>query len=335
MNLRVNSSMLRGPQLAGKRGWRVQYSSLVALLCLLAMQLSLAPMASAQSKAKLKDVDSRLVRVERVLDQSLLDVVQRIDGLQREIRELRGEVESLTYEVETLKKRNRELYRDTNQRITDLEAAQQALNVFDPLDDGSGLDTVGPVGDVDGDPTADPGTDTPPAVFVPDNRTSGDVANEPAESVATDFGDAPKPPAVPLSGSSTRAATQAEKGAYTKAYDLLARGQNEAAMSAFDAFLREFSDGPYSDNAWYWQGEAMYAQRKFDAALRNFQIVVNSFPDSPKVPDARLKIGFALFEQQQYGKAREVLTSVQNDYPGRSAAVLARKRLQQMDRESR
>jgi len=49
------------------------------------------------------------------------------------------------------------------------------------------------------------------------------------------------------------------------------------------------------------------------------------------VPDARLKIGFALYEQQNFAEARTMLTGVQNDYPGRSAAVLARKRLQKMD----
>ncbi len=76
-----------------------------------------------------------------------------------------------------------------------------------------------------------------------------------------------------------------------------------------------------------------YAQQDFDRALRNFQVVINSFPDSPKVPDARLKIGFALYEKQDFAQARSVLTAVQDDYPGRSASVLARKRLQKMDRE--
>ena len=111
------------------------------------------------------------------------------------------------------------------------------------------------------------------------------------------------------------------------------RGQNESAVRSFDEFLVSFPDGPFSDNAWYWQGEAMYAQRIFDAALRNFGVVINSFPQSTKVPDARLKIGFALYEQGRFGEARNILTEVQNDYPGRSAAVLARKRLQKMDRD--
>ena len=120
-------------------------------------------------------------------------------------------------------------------------------------------------------------------------RRTGGAAIPPAAG----FDDGPRPPV----GNLRDTATQAEKSSYTRAYDLLARGESEAAVDAFDAFLRSFPDGPYSDNAWYWQGEAMYVQRRFDEARRNFGVVVNSFPRSTKVPDARLKIGFALYEQ--------------------------------------
>jgi len=93
-------------------------SLLVLSLCL----LSLTGQVQAQSRAKLSEVDDRLMRVERVLDQSLLNLLQQIEGLQGEVRSLRGEVESLTNELETAKKRNRDLYKDTDRRMTDLEA---------------------------------------------------------------------------------------------------------------------------------------------------------------------------------------------------------------------
>ena len=114
---------------------------------------------------------------------------------------------------------------------------------------------------------------------------------------------------------------------------MLAKGNNAEAVTAFNEFLQAYPDGPFSDNAWYWQGEAKYAQRSFDDALYNFSVVVEFFPSSPKVPDSRLKIGYALYEQQRFGEARKVLADVTEDFPGRSAAVLARKRLQQMTRE--
>jgi len=275
--------------------------------------------AIAQDKPTLTTLDSRLSRIERVMDQSLLEQLQRVDALQREIRNLRGEIESLNYEVDTLKKRNADLYADTDRRVTELEESRDSLD-FASLEGGLSEDGQGG-GFLD--ETAEIGGQDPAAVIVPERKVSLPTAND------AEFGNGPRPPTTPLRDT----ATQAEKAGYTRAYDLLVRGQNDSAVRSFNEFLVSFPDGPYSDNAWYWQGEAMYAQRDFDAALRNFGVVVNSFPDSTKVPDARLKIGFALYEQQRYGEARTLLTGVQDDYPGRSAAVLARKRLQKMDRD--
>ncbi len=292
---------------------------LLALACSCAMLF--AQPVLAQEKPSLKNLDSRLDRIERVMDQSLLEQLQRIDSLQQEIRGLRGEIENLNYELETLTKRNSDLYADTDRRITDLEEAQDSLGL---LGGEGGLAGSGLLDETQGDGLDETSSGVAPAaVFVSEASTSIPFSND------ADFGDGPLPPA----GALRDTATQAEKAGYTRAYDLLARGQNDSAVASFDDFLKKFPDGPYSDNAWYWQGEAMYAQRKFEEALRNFGVVVNSFPKSTKVPDARLKIGFALYEKGEYEQARSILTGVQNDYPGRSAAVLARKRLQKMDRE--
>lgn len=268
--------------------------------------------AQAQSRPKLSDVDARLKRVENVLDQSLLDLLQQIEGLQGEVRLLRGEIENLNNDIDTLKKRNRDLYQDTDRRISDLESVGSSSELpalSDELDEAP----IEPV-------VAD---DQP--VF---------VAEAPAipQPRVTSPSDGPAPPTTPI-GANTRAASAAEKASYTKAYDALARGNNAEAVQGFDQFLREYPDGPFSDNAWYWQGEAKYAERDFDNALYNFSVVVEFFPSSPKVPDSRLKIGYALYEQQRFGEAKQVLIGVTEDYPGRSAAVLARKRLQQMSRD--
>ena len=306
-------------------------------LVLILVAIGLSGAASAQQRATLQSVDQRLQRVENVLDQSLLQMLQRIDNLQQKNRVLSGEVESLRHELQKQQQRNRELYRDTDRRIGEIESrpvqpipdgfdldepglgepglTEPGLN--DPALNGSGLDETSSLSDeVGGRAAGGPR-------YVSANRT---------ELVSSNAND-PRAPRVPVRANATRAATQAEKAAYTTAYDLLAQGDSTNAIKAFDQFLREFPDGPFSDNAWYWQGEARYATRSFEAARNNFNIVVNSFPESAKVPDARLKIGFALYEQGSYIEARNVLTAVQNDYPGRSASVLARKRLQKMNRD--
>jgi len=269
--------------------------------------------AQAQGRVKLADVDARLQRVENVLDQSLLNLLQQIEGLQGEVRSLRGEIESLNNDIETLQKRNRDLYKDTDRRISDLESvgsSSQLPPLSDELDESA----------------LEPDAAGNQPVFVAEPPAI------PQPRASSGSGSGPAPPASPV-GANTRAASAAEKASYAKAYDLLAQGNNSAAVTTFDQFLRDYPDGPFSDNAWYWQGEAKYADRNFNDALYNFSVVVEYFPNSPKVPDSRLKIGYALYEQQRYGEARQVLTGVTTDYPGRSAAVLARKRLQQMIRD--
>ncbi len=306
--------------------------------------------AHAQERATLQTVDQRLTRVENVLDQSLLKLLQRIDSLQQEVRVLSGEVESLRYELEKQQQRNRELYRDTDRRLGDVEDATQAVLAgglngglgegFDEslgLPPGTELDgsLIEGLSDEVGDEVgSDAGGAQGGALGSGDSASNSPrfVAPNQSQLQASNAND-PLAPRVPVRANTTRAATQAEKEAYASAYDRLARGDSQGAIAAFDQFLREFPDGPFSDNAWYWQGEAHYANRAFQAARDNFSIVVNSFPESAKVPDARLKIGYSLYEEGDFAAARGVLTDVQNDYPGRSASVLARKRLQKMNRE--
>ena len=337
---------------APSRTERARYAASAFALVAALAGAALAPPAHAQARPSVDTLDARLARVERVLDQSLLEQLQRIDGLERELRQLRGENESLANEIETLTRRERELYADTDRRLTDIEEAVESGAIYGAnaggidesiVDGGVGFGGAGPLdltGAGDGSDGGGSGSGSGGAARAgggsaadagsPGRFGSGGDGAAPALA-SLDFGDGPRPP----TGRVRDVATAAEKTAYTQAYDLLARGRNDEAVARFDAFLREYPDGPYSDNAWYWQGEAMYAARRFDEAIRNFRVVVDAFPNGPKVPDARLKIGYSLYEQGEYGPARGILTAVQDEYPGRSAAVLARKRLQQMDREGR
>ena len=323
------------------RAMKIRYISFCVLLL---TGLAAASVFAQDEEELIELLDTRVSRIERVLDQSLLEQLQRVDNLQREIRGLRGEIENLTHELQILRKRSSDLYVNTDSRLTNLEETQGSLDFFDEdgnLAEGAMLDETTSFLDE----TADDGSlqNGSPSASLNDSATdSGQNSGESGGTIIvrdggptipianlTDFGDGPVPP----NGALRDTATNAEKLAYNSAYDQLARGQVQESMRSFDSFLSQYADGPYSDNAWYWQGEAMYAQRDFEKSLRNFSVVINSFPNSPKVPDARLKIGFALYEQQQYEQARAVLTGVQDDYPGRSASVLARKRLQKMDRE--
>ena len=71
---------------------------------------------------RMNDLDARVQRIERVLtNQSLLELAQRIDALQAELRTIRGEVELLQNETQGGKTQSRNLYGDLEKRLAALE----------------------------------------------------------------------------------------------------------------------------------------------------------------------------------------------------------------------
>jgi tol-pal system protein YbgF len=71
---------------------------------------------------RVTDLDARVQRIERVLtNQSLLELAQRIDALQADLRTIRGEVELLQNETQGGKTQSRSLYGDLEKRLAALE----------------------------------------------------------------------------------------------------------------------------------------------------------------------------------------------------------------------
>jgi tol-pal system protein YbgF len=71
---------------------------------------------------RMNDLDARVQRIERVLtNQSLLELAQRLDALQVQVRNLRGEVELLQNETQGGKTQSRNLYGDLEKRLAALE----------------------------------------------------------------------------------------------------------------------------------------------------------------------------------------------------------------------
>lgn len=266
-------------------------------LCTLSSSAVLAQEKSITGAA----LDQRLQRIERILDNGvLLDMLQRIESVQVEMRKLRGEIERLDHDIAAMSKRQRDLYLDTDRRLQTLES-------------GTGGGTFG-LGDID---------------------LSSEAGLQQALTIETDLVDTASPvAAVNADVSELRITEKAgEKDAYNKAYDLLIAGNNSVAIKSFEAFLKAYPRGPYSDNAWYWRGEAKYVSRQFDEAVSSFNSVIADFPSSSKVPDAKLKIAYALFEQEQFEESRKVLESLMNEHSSSSAARLAKRRLSAMNAE--
>lgn len=98
---------------------------------LVATALLAAPFSSVQAQSRgqaaaleerMQQLDTRLERLERLLEsEALLELMQRVDAMDRDVRELRGESEALRHELEGLRTRQRELYLDVDGRLENLE----------------------------------------------------------------------------------------------------------------------------------------------------------------------------------------------------------------------
>jgi len=104
----------------------------LTLTCSLLLTACATPREQDPTWQKLTEVDGRVLRIERVINnQSLLDLAQKNDALQTELRGLRGQLEELQHGVDTVRNQQRDLYADLDKRIQGLEsnraAAQSAV----------------------------------------------------------------------------------------------------------------------------------------------------------------------------------------------------------------
>lgn len=250
-----------------------------------------------------RTVDERVARLERLMDsQALVDMLMRLQNLQQEVSELRGQIEVQAHAVEGVKQRQRELYLDIDRRMRQLEVAvANASQAGEPSS------------------SALAGGSPEPSVSAP----AAPAAAAGPDSAGT--GAASQPTVDPL----------AEQKAYQKAFDVLKAGRYEESISAFRAFLARYPDGEYSANAQYWLGEANYVMNRYPAAIEEFRKVVELHPSSSKTADALLKLGYSHYELEKYDEARSTLNQLVEQYPDSTAAQLAQNRLHRMRLEGR
>jgi len=238
----------------------------------------------------------RLDSIERKLDsRGLLDMWNRIERMQRDIQQLRGDIEVQAHTMKDMQRRSREQYLDIDRRLQQIESGTS------------------------GSPTAmTPPVAPPPAVMPPGSYDPLDpppVARPPGAATIA------PPPQPPRAG---------EREAYDNALAVLREGRYPEAAQAFNQFLVNYPGSSYADNSSYWLGETYYVTRDFDQALTAFNGLVQQYPNSPKVSDSRLKTGYIYYEKKDWKQARQTLEAVVSDYPGSTAARLAGDRLQKM-----
>lgn len=258
-------------------------------------------------------LEERLARVERQLEnQTLVEMLTRLEALQQEVQELRGAAELQGHRMDGIEQRQREIYIDIDRRMRQLESAREREEATPPV------------------PSGDSGDAGEPGAAASPGATSASIAAAAGVGAAA---------ASAAGAGTTMAALEqpddpgSERAAYDRAFDLIRTGRYDAAINAFRAFLARYPSGAYSANAQYWLGEANYVTRRFEEAAAEFGKVVRFYPDSSKTADALLKLGFSQYEMQRWDEARQTLDRVVGEFPATTARQLAEGRLQRMRME--
>ena len=252
--------------------------------------------ALSPEEQRLQSVENKTVDLSRRLN--ALEAAQ--NGSQADdMRELRGQVEQLRHDVDTLQQAIQQQNVDNDNRFKRLEGTLPPPAV-------PGADPNAPAG-----AAPQPGASATPVV--------------PVQPVAV----APPPAPAPVAAAPSSASAD-EEAIYLKSFDQLRGGKYDAAIGGFRSMLGKYPQGNYADNAWYWMGESYHVKGDDNNALKSYQSLLQQFPASPKVPDALLKTGVIYQGQQKTPQARDAYQKVLKQYPSSSAATQARTRLAQL-----
>jgi tol-pal system protein YbgF len=242
-------------------------------------------------------------------------MMKRVDQMQAEVQQLTGKVEEQASQIEELKKQQKTMFTDFDDRLQGIENKSGTGNA--------------PSAETPTDPSIPAGQGAAGAESpVPTANDQPVTSNQPQEPSSDATGSAA---AAQPSGTDTSQVSEGEKQEYQQGYDDLRNGRTAQAITEFNAFIASHPGSSYASNAQYWLGEAHRVNQDNTSARKAFNDVVGTYPNSAKVPDALLKLGYIEMEEKNSAKAREYLTRVTTEFANSRAAGLAQKKLLVLD----
>ncbi len=325
MNLMINTSY------KSLKAW-----SISGLLILMAGAVFVSAPVEAQNS---RDLQSRINRLENEIDTlsravykgeqppagsfsgggaPSADVEVRLQQMEGEIRDLRGEVERVGYE-------NRQLREDMERITGDLEVRMNDL-------DGSGASVRPSNNRVYNAP--DTTTSNRPVINTIDNtppqpnQAQGGQGNGYQWSTNNTNGQLGS---YTVDNAGNASATTGPAALYDRAFSLVKNRQYDAAQGEFEDFLQQYPSHELAGNAKYWLGETHYVRGDFETASRIFAEGYQQFPKGSKAADNLLKLGLSLEAAGKPQDACIALRQLKKENPAGETPVL-RRATQEMSR---
>ena len=290
----------------------IRMFSLIAIVAATAVTVP----AHAQSRRELAErIDATEVRIGELEDQFMAGdpvaetLMQRMDALDFQVRELTGETERLAFE-------NRQLRQQVELLQAELDAARAPVEEVPVDDEASAWMSEGLNGDEmtdDGDMTEVDASDEMGAPADP-------IARARAEATGT-LGGGPVDDTSDI-GDETMLAEAAPVDPATVYSDARARlldGDFAGAQSGFETFVNEHPEHAQAGEAWYWLGETFFVRDDFTDAADAYIASLRSAPEGPKAPDALVRLAASLYGLGRQDDACATLARFGRQFPNASA----------------
>lgn len=267
-------------------------------------QASVEPVAKTQLEDSYSEDGDEVALAKDSLDNSGLNsndntsLLNRIQNMQQEMQELRGQLEVQAHDIKRLKEQQLAFYKDIDARLSNNSTNNKTAAVA-PLPINKEADFV--INTPHSTANSLPATATAPKPFNQGNYSAG--RGNPAD----------------------------EQLSYMAAYELVKNKRFDDALTAMQAFVVQYPQGGYTANAQYWLGELYMVKSNYNKAINHFEVVLKQFPNSTKAAASTLKIGYALLASNKPNDAKKRLQEVVRKYPDTPTAQLALMKLESIN----
>jgi tol-pal system protein YbgF len=233
----------------------------VLLPTLLIGALAQATASNKELEARAIATDERAAALEARLNQSLLELQQRIERSQQELRTLRGQIDEARHQLESVQQQQRDLYGDLDRRLLVMENG------------GAGAPVA-----------AGGATNAPDVLFADESAVYGDAFaamkagryEEATRGFQTYLAKYPRGP-------------RADNATYWLGEAQFVQQQYEAALKSFQA-VAAFPESRRLPDAMYKVALSQYELKAFRNSRATLQKLIAQYPESEAAAQARLQI---------------------------------------------
>ena len=225
---------------------------------------------------------------------------ERINSLFDDLAKLRGEVEVLTYSLQTSEERQKVLYKELNERLQKIE--ESALKIENNVNSVESPSENKPL--------------TQNNLIIQEDEVLPEIAPEPIPEAAD------LPPLVDKN---------LEYQEFEDAKKLITATKYKEAFDALDKFVVNYPSSELLPEAKYNLGYTQFALRNYKAAINTFNKIVLEYPNNPIAPNSLYQVSNSQIQITRITKAKQTLRSLIKKYPNADIIPSAKKRLKDLE----